>query len=133
MISFHGASQGPSQIRKQMGRSVYLLAELLQHTPSNWSGKEPVWVAGGLIVSDRELAKRLEVTIPTVKNWRSRLRKIGVIGWLLSPGKGRAYWITPLTQQAGISREHQPGNPAPSEPGEATEDTKQEPAPRWIQ
>ena len=47
-------------------------------------------------VSDAELAERLEVSPAVITKWRLRLRKIGLLGWLVSPGKGRAFSIAAI-------------------------------------
>lgn len=69
--------------------------------PENWSGNEPAWVANGFPISDAEIAAALEVPQTIVARHRVRLRKIGLLGWLISPGKGRAFWIAGLNQVFG--------------------------------
>lgn len=66
-----------------------LLFLLLRHTPAEWTGNESAWVAGGSVVSDSELAQGLQVSLSVVKSWRRSLRKLKLLGWLLSPGNGR--------------------------------------------
>lgn len=88
----------PRNLRKLIGSSIWLLFHLLRFVPSEWTGSEPVWVAGGNVVSDRELAEGLEVSLAVISSWRIRLRNLGLLGWLVSPGKGRALWV------AGVNR-----------------------------
>ena len=77
--------------RKEIGSAVWLLMLLLRFVPAEWTGDEPAWIAGGNPVCDAELAERLEVSPAVITKWRLRLRKIGLLGWLVSPGKGRAF------------------------------------------
>lgn len=88
----------PKNLREQIGSAIWLLIVLVQHTPTDWTGSEPAWVAGGNVISDSELVKRLECSLTALSGWRRRLRNLGLMGWLLSPGNGRAYWA------AGVSR-----------------------------
>src|SRR5882724_5995729 len=85
-------------LRKQIGPSLWLLLHFLQFVPAEWTGAEPVWIAGGNVVSDAALAEALEVSLAVISSWRTRLRKLGMLGWLVSPGKGRAFWV------AGVNR-----------------------------
>lgn len=80
-------------VRKEIGSAVWLLALLVRFAPVEWTGNDTAWLANGNVVSDAELAELLEVSRATVANWRSRLRKLGLIGWLVAPGQGRALWI----------------------------------------
>lgn len=93
-----GTSRTPDNLRKQIGPAIWLLILLVQHTPADWTGVEAAWVAGGNVVSDSELVKRLGISLAALAGWRRRLRKLGLMGWLLSPHNGRAYWV------AGIAR-----------------------------
>lgn len=86
-------SQNLAKFRKQVGEAIYLLLLLADFTPPAWDGQTPTWVAGGNIVSDIELSARLGVSQKAISTWRSKLRATGVIGWLVSPGNGRAYWV----------------------------------------
>jgi len=45
---------------------------------------------------------RLGVSQGTISTWRRRLRAAGVIGWLVAPGKGRAYWIADVNRVLGV-------------------------------
>jgi hypothetical protein len=87
-----------TSLRKQVGPAIWLLILLVQHTPADWTGNESAWVAGGNVVSDSELVKRLGISLAALAGWRRRLRKLGLMGWLLSPRHGRAYWV------AGVAR-----------------------------
>jgi hypothetical protein len=84
---------GEVHLRKQIGPAVWLLLLLLRYAPMEWSGDEPVWVVGGNVVSDAELAERLDVSTAVVMKWRLKLRQLGLLGWLVSPGRGRAFWV----------------------------------------
>jgi hypothetical protein len=98
------ASENPTNLRKQIGPAMWLLILLVQHTPPEWTGNESAWVVGGNVVSDSELVKRLGISLSALSGWRRRLRRLGLIGWLLSPRHGRAYWV------AGVSRLFADGN-----------------------
>jgi len=91
-------SGNSTNLRKQIGPAIWLLILLVQHTPADWTGNESAWVAGGNVVSDSELVKRLGISLAALTGWRRRLRRLGLMGWLLSPRNGRAYWV------AGVSR-----------------------------
>ncbi|MBZ5701023.1 MAG: hypothetical protein LAN84_04180 [Acidobacteriia bacterium] len=91
-------SQTSDNLRKQIGPAVWLLLLLLRFVPAEWTGDEPAWVVGGSVVADAELAERLEVSPAVITKWRLRLRKLGLLGWLVSPGRGRAFWV------AGVNR-----------------------------
>ena len=91
-------SQTPNNLRKQIGPAVWLLILLVQHTPTDWTGNEAAWVAGGNVVSDSELVTRLEISLSALAGWRRRLRNLGLMGWLLSPRHGRAYWVSGIAR-----------------------------------
>jgi hypothetical protein len=91
-------SGNSTTLRKQIGPAIWLLILLVQHTPADWTGNESAWVASGNVVSDAELVKRLGISLAALSGWRRRLRKLGLMGWLLSPRNGRAYWV------AGVAR-----------------------------
>ncbi len=91
-------SGNSTNLRKQIGPAVWLLILLVQHTPGDWTGNESAWVAGGNVVSDSELVNRLGISLSALNGWRRRLRRLGLMGWLLSPRHGRAYWV------AGVAR-----------------------------
>ncbi|HEY6129266.1 MAG TPA: hypothetical protein VIW23_13895 [Candidatus Acidoferrum sp.] len=102
-------------LRKQIGSSIWLLIHLLRFVPSEWTGAEPVWVAGGIVVSDEGLAEALEVSPAVISGWRTKLRKLGLLGWLVSPGKGRALWVAGVNRvfnDGENSASQQAGNPA---------------------
>lgn len=88
-------SEIPKNVRKQIGPAIWLLLLLLRYTPAEYSGDGSAWVSGGNVVSDSELAQRLEVSPAVVRAWRHRLRRAGLLGWLASPvpGAGRAFWV----------------------------------------
>jgi transcriptional regulator with XRE-family HTH domain len=97
-----GASQNPKTFREQIGPAVWLLALLAYFTPADWNGDASVYVAGGNVVTDAELAERLKVSQGTIARWRRRLRAAGVLVWLVAPGKGRAYWIADVNRVLGV-------------------------------
>jgi hypothetical protein len=86
-------SKRPKNLREQIGPAIWLLILLVQHAPADWTGNEPAWVVGGNVVSDPELMTRLGISLAALAGWRRRLRNLGLMGWLLSPGNGRAYWV----------------------------------------
>jgi hypothetical protein len=130
-----GTLPTPTQIRKQIGPAFWLLALLGRFAPAEWSGDTAVYVAGGNIITDAELAERLEVSERTISNWRSRLRAAGVIGWLIAPRKGRVFWIAALNSALGTLGELKPGEQqASTETAANTEAASSEPlASRWLQ
>jgi hypothetical protein len=93
---------GEVHLHKQIGPAVWLLLLLLRFTPAEWTGDESAWVVGGSVVSDAELAERLEVSRAVITKWRLRLRKLGLVGWLVSPGRGRAFWVAGVNRVLGI-------------------------------
>lgn len=88
-------TSSPSELRKQIGPAVWLLFLFVRCVPSDWPGDSGAeWVAKGNIITDSELSERLGVSVSVARAWRCRLRQLGLIGWLLWPGRGRAYWLT---------------------------------------
>ena len=81
-------------LHKQVGPALWLLVLLAAHTPKGWEGSSSVYVADGNVISDAELAERLQVSPQTLGRWRRRLRKAQSIDWLVKPGVGRVYIIT---------------------------------------
>lgn len=78
--------------RRLIGNSVWLLVLLARYTPSDWDGRQPVWISGGNAIGDRELADLLGgVSVRTLATWRRRLRKAGVLRWLIAPEGGRVF------------------------------------------
>ena len=77
----------PSQIRNQIGRAYWLLVLLGWFVPQEWTGDTAVYVAGGNIITDAELAERLEVSQRTISNWRQIAR-----GWRRSCASWPAAW-----------------------------------------
>jgi hypothetical protein len=86
-----------------------VVIHLLRFVPSEWTGAEPVWVASGNLISHRELAEGLGVSPAVISNWRVKLRKLGLLGWLVTPGKGRALWV------AGVNRVFSDGDNSASQ------------------
>lgn len=84
--------------RKTIGSAVWLLIFLAAYTPENWTGDARAYIAGGNIISDGELADRLQITLGTLASWRRRLRRAGLLDWLVRPGVGRVYIISALNQ-----------------------------------
>lgn len=87
--------------RKQLGQAVWLFCLFAHFVPENWSGNEPVVVAGGNVITDRDIAERLDVTCCTVADWRRRLRRAGLLTWLVSPGVGRVYFLQAINRLLG--------------------------------
>jgi hypothetical protein len=102
-------SEIPNNIRKQIGPAIWLLLLLARYTPAEYSGDGSAWVSGGNVVSDAELAQRLEVSIAVVGTWRHRLRRAGLLGWLVSavPGAGRAFWVAAVNRACAVGEEKQ--------------------------
>src|SRR5258705_2031872 len=99
------ASQSPN-LRKQIGPAVWLFALLGQFVSADWRGDSAVYVAGGNIVTDAELALRLEASERVVACWRRRLRAARLIGWLATPGrKGFIFWLEPINPVAGTAQD----------------------------
>jgi len=98
-------SQTPKNLRKHIGSAVWLLGLLMRFTPADWTGDAPAWVAARNVVSDAELAERLEVSQETIARWRCRLRAAGVIGWHVAPGQGRAFWVCAVNHIFGVHGE----------------------------
>lgn len=83
---------GPS-IRKQIRSAVWLLVLLVQLSPVEWVGDSSMYLNDARPINDEELAQSLGASKRLIARWRLRFRKAGVIGWLISPGLGRIYWI----------------------------------------
>jgi hypothetical protein len=92
---------GEVHLRTQIGPAVWLLLLLLRYAPLEWSGDESAWVVGGNVVSDAELAERLGVSPAVIRRWRLKLRKFGLVGWLVAPGQGRAFWVAGANRLLG--------------------------------
>ena len=129
-------SRNSKSVRKQIGPAVWLLAVLVRFTPADWKEDEPTYVAGGNVVSDADLGELLEVSTQTIATWRRRLRKTGLIGWLILPGQGRVFWVAALNHLCAPF-----GNPAQTAQGPAEESAPAKPGPeqpapaasRWVQ
>jgi DNA-binding FadR family transcriptional regulator len=80
--------------RKEVGSSLWLLCLLAHYTPDDWDGTAAVYVAGGSVISDRELSERLQVSRGTVRAWRCRLRKANLLRWTVEIGVGRVFIIS---------------------------------------
>ena len=111
-------------LHKQIGPAVWLLLLLLRFVPADWSGDEPAWVVGGNVVSDSELAERLEVSRAVIAKWRLRLCKLGLVGWLVAPGQGRAFGVAGANRVLG-SEEKRARQ-------EAAKQIAQPPGNRWL-
>jgi hypothetical protein len=119
-------SGNSTNLCKQIGPAIWLLILLIQHTPADWNGNESAWVAGGNVVSDSELVQRLGISLAALAGWRRRLRELGLMGWLLSPRHGRAYWV------AGVARVFAESGAAEQQPGpEANKPTSAPAAAIW--
>jgi hypothetical protein len=80
--------------RKEIGSGLWLLCLLAHYTPDDWDGTTAVYVAGGSVISDRELSERLQVSSGTVRTWRCRLRKANLLRWTVEIGVGRVFIIS---------------------------------------
>ncbi|PYU22169.1 MAG: hypothetical protein DMG32_18965 [Acidobacteria bacterium] len=85
-------------LRRRVGPAVWLLAFFAAYTPAGWTGDTPAYIAQGNIISDGELADRLQISIGTLASWRRRLRKAHLLDWLVRPGVGRVYIISALNK-----------------------------------
>src|SRR5712692_10754348 len=90
-----------SNFRERVGSAVWLLLLLANFTAQEWGGDAPPGAAGGNVVTDAELAMHLGVSEGTISKWRSKLRAAGVIGWLVAPRQGRAYWVKGVNSALG--------------------------------
>ena len=82
--------------RKQIGSAVWLLVFFKQYMPEGWDVNEPAYVANANIMSDSFIAQRLFTSERTIAIWRGRLRKAGVLDWLVKFGEGRVYIVRGL-------------------------------------
>jgi hypothetical protein len=92
------ASQTRNNIRKKIGPAVWLLSVFAHRAPAEWSGDESAWIAGGNPLTDTQLAEWLGESARTIARQRLRLRKLGLLGWHVVPGKGRAFWVGPVNR-----------------------------------
>ena len=109
-------------IRKQIGPGLWLFAFLGQFTPASWDGIERVVVAEGNVISDRELADRLQVTASTISSWRRRLKRAGLLDWLSERGRGRVLFLRGVSQAFAPSARAGETDPAPKAGDPATVD-----------
>lgn len=127
-------SQNSKTFREHIGPAVWLLALLACSTPAGWSGDSPVYVAGGNVVTDAELAERLGVSKETIARWCRRLRAAGVIGWLVAPKQGRVFWIGAVNHIFAAHGEGKPFEKPAERPVDVKAESLSEPVtPRWIQ
>lgn len=92
------ATPPPSHARFQIRSALWLLGLLSFYVPPEWNGEQPVWIAQGNLVTDAELGERLGASPRTIASWRLRLRKAGIIGWHVAPGRGRTFWLNALNR-----------------------------------
>lgn len=126
-------SQTPN-LRKQIGPALWLYALLGQFVPADSRGDKAVYVAGGNVVTDAELALRLEASERVVGCWRRRLRAARLIGWLTAPGgKGRVFWLEAMNPVAGIEPQIPSAQPTKIQTIKTAPLEALEPASRWLQ
>jgi hypothetical protein len=92
------ASQTRNNIRKKVGHAIWLLSVCAHRAPAEWSGDESAWIARGNPLTDAQLAEWLGESARTIARQRLRLRKLGLLGWHVVPGKGRAFWVGPVNR-----------------------------------
>jgi hypothetical protein len=92
------ASQTHNNIRKKVGHAIWLLSVCAHRAPAEWSGDESAWIARGNPLTDAQLAEWLGESARTIARQRLRLRKLGLLGWHVVPGKGRAFWVGPVNR-----------------------------------
>jgi hypothetical protein len=63
-------SQPPNNIRKKVGPAVWLLSVCVHGAPTEWSGDEPAWIAGGKPITAAQLAEWLGESTRTIATWR---------------------------------------------------------------
>lgn len=85
--------------RKQIGPALLLWELLVNLVPGEWDGKSYVFVAGGRIFSDTQLAIWLDVKVSTIAAWRRRLKTAGLLDWTIKPGAGRVYVASPVADK----------------------------------
>jgi hypothetical protein len=91
-------SQTPNNIRKKVGPAVWLLSVCVHRSPAEWTGNESAWIAAGNPITDAQLAEWPGESARTIAEWGLRLRKLGLLGWHVVPGKGRAFWVGPVSR-----------------------------------
>lgn len=88
--------QHQASFRMQIGSALWLWELMVNLVPDTWDGKSHVFVAGGQVLSDRQLAIWLDAKVSTIAAWRRRLRAVGILDWSVKPGAGRVYVVSPL-------------------------------------
>ena len=101
-------SQTRNNIRKKVGHAIWLLSVFAHRAPAEWSGDESAWIAGGNPLTDSQLGEWLGESARTIAEWRLRLRKLGLLGWHVVPGKGRAFWVGPVNRVLEALSEQRP-------------------------
>jgi hypothetical protein len=86
----------PSNPRKLIGPSIWLLTLLVSSIPDSWTAETSAFVAGGAIITDAELVSWLHVTPRTLTVWRRRLKRAQLLDWTLKPSVGRIYVVSAL-------------------------------------
>ena len=89
-------SQSPKNFRQQIGSALWFWELMVNLVPDTWDGKCHVFVAGGQVLSDRQLGIWLDAKVSTIAAWRGRLRAVGILDWSVKPGAGRVYVVSPL-------------------------------------
>jgi hypothetical protein len=119
-------------LRKQIGPALSLLLLFWLHTPDGWNGLDQVPVAGGNVISDEELAAWLDAKPSTVEAWRRRLRKAGLLDWLVKPGMGRQLFVKGFHQIFGGPAAEQPAVAAKPATGTEPKAQAKPAAAAWV-
>jgi hypothetical protein len=88
-------------LRKEIGPAVWLLVLLWLYTPEKWDGVEWAAISNGDVVSDKGLGALLDAQPVTVASWRRRLKRAGLLDWLVKPGVGRQLFVKGFHQIFG--------------------------------
>jgi hypothetical protein len=77
--------------RHSVGNALWLYEYLL----SNTQVVDLPWmpVAGGMWITDEQLAYRVDVTAPTIKRWRKKLEKLGYLHTEVVQPRFRRMWL----------------------------------------
>lgn len=79
--------------RKRIGTAFWLLSLLCGGAPDEWNWSLPIFVGGGVSITDAELGQRLGVRPRTIAAWRRKLRALGILRWMSEPGVAGRYFI----------------------------------------
>lgn len=91
-------SQTPKNLAKLIGPAKRLLYLLVEYAPTDWTDDKSVYISGGNIVTDADLAELLNASLETVARWRRTLRTVGLIDWLSDGRHGRVLRVAAGTR-----------------------------------